>query len=223
MTGSGSSVAYNDSRSGSDPVSITFHVMYTPAETKEWNIWAWRYKTTEQYNTGDKWPGTSTLENDSETGYYKITLSNIKTSDDLGIIFVGKTGSPQTKDLILPKEKLIDELGLKYDDDDLGVTINGSEATYKVWAPTASKVELLLYSDVADIGTFKAETVNKKFIGGTDEVELKGTPSDTVEMNNDPSTGIWSLTREIGSDKYYKYTITFGDEVRYVCDINAKD
>ena len=328
MTGSGSSVAYNDSRSGSDPVSITFHVMYTPAETKEWNIWAWRYGTKEQYNTGADWPGTSTLENDSETGYYKITLSNIKTSDDLGIIFVGKTGSPQTKDLILPKEKLIDgkdyyfiyndatpfeskeacsglksgniiskdcktvnlsifgksnatkndftvtdksgnalsvisvtasdttaelyvsdgsfdkipytvtvggqtitanitsnlidELGLKYDGNDLGVTINGSEATYKVWAPTASKVELLLYSDVANIGTFKAETVNKKFIGGTDEVELEGTPSDTVEMNNDPSTGIWSLTRAIGSDKYYKYKITFGDEVRYVCDINAK-
>ena len=98
MTGSGSSVAYNDSRSGSDPVSITFHVMYTPAETKEWNIWAWRYGTKEQYNTGADWPGTSTLENDSETGYYKITLSNIKTSDDLGIIFVGKTKSPQTKD-----------------------------------------------------------------------------------------------------------------------------
>ena len=111
---------------------------------------------------------------------------------------------------------------MKYEGNDLGVTINGSEATYKVWAPTASKVELLLYSDVLDIGTFKDSTVEAQAIGGTDEKELLGTPSDTVDMINDQSTGIWSLTRAIGSDKYYKYKITFGDEVRYVCDINAK-
>ena len=59
-----------------------------------------------------------------------------------------------------------EEIGdLKYTGDDLGLTLNGTKATFKVWAPTASDVQLLLYEDVTKIGTFKAETVAANYPG----------------------------------------------------------
>ena len=118
---------------------------------------------------------------------------------------------------------LIDELGLKYIGDDLGVKISGSSATFKVWAPSASKVSILFYDSVSDIGTYKALTVAAKANGGTDEVELKGSPSGTEEMTADTKTGVWSYElSSIGSKKYYKYQIEVDGKTLYVCDINAK-
>ena len=118
---------------------------------------------------------------------------------------------------------LIDELELKYEGDDLGVKISGNSATFKVWAPSASKVSILFYDSVSDIGTYKALTVAAKANGGTDEVELKGSPSDSQEMTVDTATGVWSYElSSIGSKKYYKYQIEVDGKTLYVCDINAK-
>ena len=118
---------------------------------------------------------------------------------------------------------LIDELELKYTGDDLGVKISGNSATFKVWAPSASKVSILFYDSVSDIGTYKALTVAAKANGGTDEVELKGSPSDSQEMTVDTATGVWSYElSSIGSKKYYKYQIEVDGKTLYVCDINAK-
>ncbi|SJZ75988.1 alpha-amylase family glycosyl hydrolase [Treponema porcinum] len=118
---------------------------------------------------------------------------------------------------------LIDELELKYTGDDLGVKISGSSATFKVWAPSASKVSILFYDSVSDIGTYKALTVAAKANGGTDEVELLGEPSGTEEMTADTKTGVWSYElSSIGSKKYYKYQIEVDGKTLYVCDINAK-
>ena len=118
---------------------------------------------------------------------------------------------------------LIDELNLKYEGDDLGVKISGNSATFKVWAPSASKVSILFYDSVDDIGTYKDLTVKAKANGGTDEVELKGSPSETQEMAVDNETGVWSYTlNSIGSKKYYKYQIEVDGKILYVCDINAK-
>ena len=118
---------------------------------------------------------------------------------------------------------LIDELELKYTGDDLGVKISGNSATFKVWAPSASKVSILFYDNVSDIGTYKALTVAAKANGGTDEVELLGKPSDTQEMAVDNATGVWSYElSSIGSKKYYKYQIEVDGKILYVCDINAK-
>ena len=118
---------------------------------------------------------------------------------------------------------LIDELGLKYIGDDLGVKISGNSATFKVWAPSASKVSILFYDSVSDIGTYKALTVAAKANGGTDEEELLGTPSSTEEMTADTETGVWSYElSSIGSKKYYKYQIEVDGKTLYVCDINAK-
>lgn len=118
---------------------------------------------------------------------------------------------------------LIDELELKYTGDDLGVNISGNSATFKVWAPSASKVSILFYDSVSDIGTYKALTVAAKANGGTDEEELKGSPSETQEMAVDNATGVWSYElSSIGSKKYYKYQIEVDGKTLYVCDINAK-
>ena len=118
---------------------------------------------------------------------------------------------------------LIDELELKYTGDDLGVKISGSSATFKVWAPSASKVSILFYDSVSDIGTYKALTVAAKANGGTDEEELLGEPSGTEEMTADTKTGVWSYElSSIGSKKYYKYQIEVDGKILYVCDINAK-
>ncbi|MGN0738532.1 alpha-amylase family glycosyl hydrolase [Treponema porcinum] len=118
---------------------------------------------------------------------------------------------------------LIDELNLKYEGDDLGVKISGNSATFKVWAPSASKVSILFYDSVSDIGTYKALTVAAKANGGTDEEELLGEPSGTEEMTADTKTGVWSYElSSIGSKKYYKYQIEVDGKILYVCDINAK-
>ncbi len=120
--------------------------------------------------------------------------------------------------------ELIDALGIKYDGDDLGVTIDGNKATFKVWAPLASEVSLLLYDDVKNVGNFKPATVAAKASGSCDEAELKGTPAvDPIEMEKDNATGVWSYElTDVSAYKYYKYQIVNDGTTYYVCDINAK-
>lgn len=111
----------------------------------------------------------------------------------------------------------------RYSGDDLGLTLKNGSASFKVWAPLASEVKLLLYSDVTDVGNFKAETVAAKSIGSTTEKELLGKPAQTLPMTQDKSTGIWSYTLDnAGAYKYYKYQIVNSGTTYYVCDIYAK-
>ena len=107
---------------------------------------------------------------------------------------------------------------------DLGVTFNGASATFKVWAPLASDVKLLVYDDVEKVGNFKPATVAAKSSGSTDEVELYGEPSiDPIAMTIDPVTGVWSYElSNYSAYKYYKYQIVNNGTTYYVCDIYAK-
>ena len=110
-----------------------------------------------------------------------------------------------------------------YDSNDLGLTLEGNKATFKVWAPVASDVTILLYDDVSKVGNYKAETLAYKAAGSTTEVELKGTPSKEEKMTLDTSTGVWSYSIDnVSSYKYYKYQITNNGVTTYVCDIYAK-
>ncbi len=111
----------------------------------------------------------------------------------------------------------------KYEGDDLGLTISGEKATFKVWAPIASDVKILFYDDVSRVGNFKAETVALNVSGSTTEESLKGEPSGSEQMILDKDSGIWSYTLDsIGNKKYYKYQITNNGTVYYVADIYAK-
>lgn len=110
-----------------------------------------------------------------------------------------------------------------YEGNDLGLTLEGNKATFKSWAPIASNVELLLYTSVADVGTFKAETIAAKSIGATTDEELLGSPATTVQMEKDESTGVWSaVVEDISSYKYYKYKMNNLGTIYYVSDIWAK-
>ena len=111
-----------------------------------------------------------------------------------------------------------------YEGGDLGLTINGTKAAFKIWAPTASSVKLRLYDDVSKVGTYSSEAVSKNVAGSTTDETLKGTPIDGYpKPMNRSEKGVWSLSDvDVSGAKYYKYEITVGDNTYYVCDINAK-
>lgn len=115
---------------------------------------------------------------------------------------------------------------VKYDGDDLGLTLSGSTATFKVWAPSASDVKVLLYASVTDVGTYNASSVALNVPGALTDTELLGSPLSSggiVSMTKDASTGVWTADSvDVSGAKYYKYQNTVAGKVYYVCDIYAK-
>ncbi len=85
-----------------------------------------------------------------------------------------------------------------YDGDDLGAVINGENTTFKVWAPTASKVVLNLYSD-----------------GHTDSL------TKSVDMTKGDK-GVWSYTEKCGHGTYYTYSVTTSLGTQEATDPYAK-
>lgn len=145
-----------------------------------------------------------------------ITLSdgNINATP-YSVSYNGKTIS------ITVSSDIIDQ-AFEYNGNDLGLTLSGNSATFKCWSPLAKSVNVLLYDSVDNVGNFKVETVKANASGSCTEVELKGTPSKTISMTKDSTTGVWSATEEIGTAKFYKYEITQADGIYYVADINSK-
>ena len=85
-----------------------------------------------------------------------------------------------------------------YDGDDLGATIEGNKTTFKVWAPTASKVVLNLF-----------------------ESGHEGSAYESVEMTKG-SKGVWSHTATCGHGTYYTYTVTTSVGTQEAVDPYAK-
>lgn len=85
---------------------------------------------------------------------------------------------------------------LAYSGDDLGATYTPEATTFKVWAPTASKVSVALYAT----GSVKESTA-----AGVDD------KLGTYEMTYDETNGVWSITLE-GDFKnvYYMYSVKTG-------------
>lgn len=71
-----------------------------------------------------------------------------------------------------------------YDGDDLGAVICGGETTFRVWAPTASRVVLNLFTEGSG-----------------------GEPYASEEMTRGEQ-GVWSSTQQCGHGTYYTYTVT---------------
>lgn len=89
----------------------------------------------------------------------------------------------------------------QYDGNDLGLTLNGSTASFKTWAPVASDVKLLLFASSAELEE-------------EDEV---------VDMTFDETNGTWAVAGvNVSGYKYYKFRITNFGETNDVCDIYAK-
>ena len=85
-----------------------------------------------------------------------------------------------------------------YDGDDLGAVINGSNTTFKVWAPTASKVVLNLFTKGNEVEAYK-----------------------NVEMTRGDK-GVWSHTEACGHGTYYTYTVTTAVGTQEATDPYAK-
>ena len=83
-----------------------------------------------------------------------------------------------------------------YDGDDLGAVINGNTTTFKVWAPTASKVVLNLFSAGNGGEAYK-----------------------NVEMTKGDK-GVWSHTENCGHGTYYTYSVTTSVGTDYILTIN---
>ena len=85
-----------------------------------------------------------------------------------------------------------------YDGKDLGAVICGDTTTFKVWAPTASKVVLNLFSTGHGAEAYK-----------------------TVEMVKS-DRGVWSHTESCGHGTYYTYTVTTAVGTQEAVDTYAK-
>lgn len=86
-------------------------------------------------------------------------------------------------------------------DEQLGLTLNGTTATFRTWAPIASVVKLLLFTSSSQLET----------------------PNSIVDMQCDEDTGIWYANNvDVSSYKYYKYRISNLGRTNDVCDIYAK-
>ena len=85
-----------------------------------------------------------------------------------------------------------------YDGDDLGAIINGDKTTFKVWAPTASKVVLNLFTSGHEGSAYKSVDM------------VKG------------ERGVWSYTESCGHGTYYTYTVTTSVGTQEAVDPYAK-
>ena len=85
-----------------------------------------------------------------------------------------------------------------YDGDDLGAVIDGDKTTFKVWAPTASKVVLNLFSSGHEGKAYKSVDM------------IKG------------DRGVWSYTEVCGHGTYYTYTVTTAVGTQEAVDPYAK-
>ena len=85
-----------------------------------------------------------------------------------------------------------------YDGDDLGAVINGDSTTFKVWAPTASRVVLNLFESGHEGQAYKSVDMEKG------------------------ERGVWSYTESCGHGTYYTYTVTTSVGTQEAVDPYAK-
>lgn len=118
--------------------------------------------------------------------------------------------------------KLIDELygNTANSVEGLGLTLAGTTATFKTWAPTAKSVNVLLYADSA--AAYDSSKTNGYDAPGETTKDWGTAPTGdaVVKMTMDSATGVWTVENvDVSSYEYYKYQITVEDKTYYVSDI----
>ena len=137
----------------------------------------------------------STLGKGANTGYIQVeeTLDLSKTYRIVVAGYGEKTAVPTD---IFDSEYFAENY--HYDGNDLGAVIDGDTTTFKVWAPTASKVVLNLFQAGNGVAAYK-----------------------TVEMTK-LEKGVWSYTEPCGHGTYYTYTVTTAVGTQEAVDPYAK-
>ena len=140
------------------------------------------------------------IENQSNYDLVKLSLNDVLNGsafDTRKQIYIRrKNASTTTK--VLPRN-VLDKFN--YTGDDLGVKFTDNGISVKVWAPTATKAETLVYDTYAAFKADKSSGI-------------------AHEMNYDTATGIYSTVLEkTNKDKYYLFRFYFGENVvRYAVD-----
>ena len=137
----------------------------------------------------------STLGRQAATGYIDVA-EDLKLDSNYRVVIEGygeKTVMPMS---IFDSEWFAENY--HYDGDDLGATINGNNTTFKVWAPTASKVVLNLFEKGNGVDAYKS-----------------------VDMTRGDK-GVWLYTEACGHGTYYTYTVTTAVGTQEAVDPYAK-
>ncbi len=137
----------------------------------------------------------STLGVKATTGYIDVA-EDLRLDGNYRIVIEGYGEKTVIPTAIFDSEAFAEKY--HYDGDDLGATINGENTTFKVWAPTASKVVLNLFSKGNEVDAYK-----------------------TVEMTKGDK-GVWSHTEKCGHGTYYTYTVTTSVGTQEAVDPYAK-
>ncbi len=139
--------------------------------------------------------GVSTLGREAATGY--IEVDEVMSLSGRYRIEIEGYGSKE----VVPTD-IFDSVAFAekyhYDGDDLGAVINGESTTFKVWAPTASKVVLNLFEEGDTVEAYKS-----------------------VDMVLGEK-GVWSYTENCGHGTYYTYTVTTSVGTQEAVDPYAK-
>lgn len=135
----------------------------------------------------------------------KLTVQDPSRIDIRKVYLVRATGFASRNVII---RNVLNDDSFYYDGNDLGYTYTADETTFKLWAPTATKVSVALYNDE---GTYDGAFVKDN--SGGQETEM-------TRADN----GVWSLSvQENLVNKFYLYKVEFADgSVNYAVDPYAR-
>ena len=141
----------------------------------------------------------SSLNRSSSSG--KITVdAELEIGKNYTLVIDGYGEKPVVPTKIFDTKWFADNY--HYDGTDLGATINSNgTTTFKVWAPTASKVVLNLFKD------------GDKNVSSEDDKSFEMTLGEK---------GVWSYTAECGHGTYYTYSVTTSVGTQEAVDPYAK-
>lgn len=139
--------------------------------------------------------GVSTLGQESASGYIELA-EDLDLSKNYTVAIDGYGEKAVVPTDIFDSQYFADNY--HYDGTDLGAVISGGKTTFKVWAPTASKVVLNLFAAGDGGSAYK-----------------------TVEMVKGDK-GVWAHTEECGHGTYYTYTVTTSVGTQEAVDPYAK-
>ncbi|MBR6060749.1 MAG: hypothetical protein IKP67_01630, partial [Spirochaetales bacterium] len=108
---------------------------------------------------------------------------------------------------------------LLYNGNDLGLALNGTKAGFKVFAPIASDINVLLYSDwndaVSDIDNASGTQLMSDELTNGQRIAM-------TKASDFDNSGIWEVSNvDVSGKNYYVYEIKNIGSVYRVCDINA--
>ena len=137
----------------------------------------------------------SSLGKESANGYIRLT-EDLDLSKHYRVFINGYGEKDVVPTDIFDSQYFADHF--HYDGSDLGAVISGENTTFKVWAPTASKVVLNLFAAGNDTDAYQ----NIEMVKG--------------------EKGVWSHTENCGHGTYYTYTVTTSIGTQEAVDPYAK-